>query len=101
MRLDRYKEASGAFDLSMYLKMKELKVTGVEHIIAEVYCDDCEKDIIGRYYKCIQCGWNHDLCQACFKESNHPHPSADLIMIPSEQFMAGRDLSFGYPVPLF
>jgi hypothetical protein len=103
MRLNRYKEASEAFDMSMYLKMTELKVTRVEDIIAQVYCDHCtvRTSIIGRYYKCIQCSWDYDLCQACFQKWKHPHPSTDLIMIPSEQFMAERDLSFGYPVPLF
>jgi hypothetical protein len=96
VRLEKCGKARMAFDKSIYLKMKQLKARRIEDIVIEdivtyEYCDECGVRIYGRYYKCIQCGPNYDLCQACFQKSNHKHPLTDLIMIPSEQFVADTD----------
>jgi ankyrin repeat protein len=89
--LERYGEASMAFDKSMYLRMEELKASQIEDIVTYKDCDECGVTIHGRHYKCIQCGPNYDLCQACLQKSNHKHPLTDFIMIPSEQFVADTD----------
>jgi ankyrin repeat protein len=86
IRQKRYTEANTAFDMSMHITMKNIKATRVDDITTDVSCEDCGQPVRGCHYKCVQCGWNHDLCQACFQKSNHPHPLADFIMIPSKDF---------------
>ena len=91
VRQKRYKEASVAFDMSMYITMKEMKATRVDDITTNVICDDCGESIRGSHYKCVQCGWNYDTCQACMDKSNHPHSFADFITIPSTEFTADEE----------
>ena len=91
VRQQKYAEASATFDMSMRIKMRNTKVTEIEDICSDLSCDDCQENIRGYHYKCIQCDWDHDLCQACFQKSKHPHPSKELIMIPSAEFSANED----------
>src|SRR5208282_3569066 len=94
VRQKRYTGASVAFDISMYITMKEMKTTRVEEITADVSCDYCVQPIRGCHYKCVQCGWNHDLCKACLANANHPHPFADFITIPSKEFTVDEECSY-------
>ena len=89
MRQKMYKDASIAFDMSLYLTMREMKATRVEDIIIPgLRCDDCNRPLRGSHYKCSQCYWNYGLCQECMETSNHEHPGSDLIVIPSKDLFS-------------
>ena len=86
IRRKKYKEVSVAFDISMYITMKEMKTTRVEDISTDVMCDECGQLLRGCHYKCVRCGWNHDMCEVCLTNLNHSHPFADFNNIPSKEF---------------
>lgn len=46
-----------------------------------VFCDGCEKEIIGSRYKCLECN-DYDLCQDCHNKNMHPDHSMLKIVTP-------------------
>ena len=80
-------EAKRSFDASVRTYLRNAgtsEITQLEYNC--IFCDDCRIPIRGRYYKCMQCGWDYDLCETCHSASGHSHPPEDMIIIPSEEF---------------
>lgn len=57
-----------------------------------VICDQCEKEIVGYRYKCLQCR-DYDLCMVC--ESKMSHKEHAMIRIPdSAEFVSNQNKAF-------
>jgi next-to-BRCA1 protein 1 len=62
-----------------------------------VYCDVCEKNIVGIRYKCNECA-NYDLCETCEVKKDVHHPGHSFLKI-DKPAMRLRCPAFGGPRP--
>ena len=82
-----YTEASETFDASVELDPDNCAVARMEDIRHyRGICDNCQKALIGRRYRCIPCE-DFDLCQDCFELIQHlPDSLHEFIKIPSDKW---------------
>jgi hypothetical protein len=91
LRQKMYVEAKRSFDDSIRTYLRNAGTSENTQLEYNgVACSDCGKQIRGRHYKCTQCSWNYDLCEACHDAKGHMHPPEDLIIIPSEEFFGWK-----------
>ena len=88
-RAKMYFEAKESYEIYVRVAMENAGITQVDKLQHFGYnCDGCTGDLYGAMYKCIECDWCYDACEACFKV--HLHANENAMTIAADNYASAH-----------